>query len=88
MKKLRNNTQISYKMALTWLPNKKANTLSMDYYYQIRQAAEASRRKFLYDTNGCWFASIENLQNLLNAGDELVQFNGILQARYLTFLVN
>lgn len=60
-------------------PNKKANTLSMDYYYQIRQAAEASRRKFLYDTNvGAGLPVIENLQNLLNAGDELVQFNGIL----------
>ncbi|OAT26180.1 bifunctional aspartate kinase/homoserine dehydrogenase I [Proteus myxofaciens] len=60
-------------------PNKKANTLSMDFYYEIRQAAESSRRKFLYDTNvGAGLPVIENLQNLLNAGDELVQFNGIL----------
>ncbi|MBC8951576.1 bifunctional aspartate kinase/homoserine dehydrogenase I [Xenorhabdus sp. PB62.4] len=60
-------------------PNKKANTLSMDYYRQIRQAAEKSKRKFLYDTNvGAGLPVIENLQNLLNAGDELVQFNGIL----------
>ena len=60
-------------------PNKKANTMSMDYYHQIRQSAEASRRKFLYDTNvGAGLPVIENLQNLLNAGDELVQFNGIL----------
>ncbi|AOM41222.1 bifunctional aspartate kinase/homoserine dehydrogenase I [Xenorhabdus hominickii] len=60
-------------------PNKKANTLSMDYYHQIRQAAEKSKRKFLYDTNvGAGLPVIENLQNLLNAGDELVQFSGIL----------
>lgn len=60
-------------------PNKKANTLSMNFYYEIRQAAESSRRKFLYDTNvGAGLPVIENLQNLLNAGDELVQFNGIL----------
>ncbi|CDH06516.1 bifunctional: aspartokinase I (N-terminal); homoserine dehydrogenase I (C-terminal), threonine sensitive [Xenorhabdus bovienii str. oregonense] len=60
-------------------PNKKANTLSMAYYRQIRQAAEKSKRKFLYDTNvGAGLPVIENLQNLLNAGDELVQFNGIL----------
>ena len=32
-------------------PNKKANTSSMDYYHQLRYAAEKSRRKFLYDTN-------------------------------------
>ncbi|MBD2814584.1 bifunctional aspartate kinase/homoserine dehydrogenase I [Xenorhabdus sp. Flor] len=60
-------------------PNKKANTLSMTYYREIRQAAEKSKRKFLYDTNvGAGLPVIENLQNLLNAGDELVQFNGIL----------
>ncbi|MBC8950654.1 bifunctional aspartate kinase/homoserine dehydrogenase I [Xenorhabdus sp. TS4] len=60
-------------------PNKKANTLSMAYYRQIRQAAEKSKRKFLYDTNvGAGLPVIENLQNLLNAGDELVQFSGIL----------
>ncbi|MBC8944942.1 bifunctional aspartate kinase/homoserine dehydrogenase I [Xenorhabdus indica] len=60
-------------------PNKKANTLSMVYYRKIRQAAGKSKRKFLYDTNvGAGLPVIENLQNLLNAGDELVQFNGIL----------
>ncbi|KAA1195318.1 bifunctional aspartate kinase/homoserine dehydrogenase I [Photorhabdus heterorhabditis] len=60
-------------------PNKKANTASMVYYHQIRKAAEKSKRKFLYDTNvGAGLPVIENLQNLLNAGDELVQFNGIL----------
>ncbi len=38
-----------------------------------------SRRKFLYDTNvGAGLPVIENLQNLLNAGDELQRFSGIL----------
>ncbi|TDS92652.1 aspartate kinase [Rahnella sp. BIGb0236] len=60
-------------------PNKKANTSSMNYYYQLRKAADGSRRKFLYDTNvGAGLPVIENLQNLLNAGDELVRFSGIL----------
>jgi len=60
-------------------PNKKANTSSMDYYHQLRQAAAKSRRKFLYDTNvGAGLPVIENLQNLLNAGDELQRFSGIL----------
>ena len=60
-------------------PNKKANTSSMDYYHQLRRAAEKSRRKFLYDTNvGAGLPVIENLQNLLNAGDELQRFSGIL----------
>jgi aspartokinase/homoserine dehydrogenase 1 len=60
-------------------PNKKANTLSMAYYRETRQAAGKSKRKFLYDTNvGAGLPVIENLQNLLNAGDELDQFSGIL----------
>lgn len=60
-------------------PNKKANTASMAYYRALRQAAEGSRRKFLYDTNvGAGLPVIENLQNLLSAGDELQRFSGIL----------
>ncbi|NDJ58997.1 bifunctional aspartate kinase/homoserine dehydrogenase I [Enterobacteriaceae bacterium 4M9] len=60
-------------------PNKKANTSSMAYYHQLRVAAARSRRKFLYDTNvGAGLPVIENLQNLLNAGDELQRFTGIL----------
>lgn len=51
----------------------------MDYYHQLRLAASKSRRKFLYDTNvGAGLPVIENLQNLLNAGDELQRFSGIL----------
>lgn len=60
-------------------PNKKANTSSWNYYQQLRTAAAKSRRKFLYDTNvGAGLPVIENLQNLLNAGDELLSFSGIL----------
>ena len=60
-------------------PNKKANTSTMNYYHQMRNAAAKSRRKFLYDTNvGAGLPVIENLQNLLNAGDELQRFSGVL----------
>ncbi|MFV7444809.1 hypothetical protein ACNPM3_19130, partial [Acinetobacter pittii] len=60
-------------------PNKKANTSSMNFYHQLRAAAAGSRRKFLYDTNvGAGLPVIENLQTLLNAGDELTRFSGIL----------
>lgn len=60
-------------------PNKKANTSSMAYYLRLRQEAAKSKRKFQYDTNvGAGLPVIENLQNLLNAGDELIQFSGIL----------
>lgn len=60
-------------------PNKKANTASMAYYHQLRQAARATRRKFMYETTvGAGLPVIENLQNLIAAGDELERFNGIL----------
>lgn len=59
--------------------NKKANTSDMTYYRQMRSAALTSHRKFLYDTNvGAGLPVIENLQNLLKAGDQLERFSGIL----------
>ena len=60
-------------------PNKKANTASMDDYHRMRAAASVYSRKFLYDTNvGAGLPVIENLHNLLNAGDELKRFYGII----------
>ncbi|MXP67151.1 bifunctional aspartate kinase/homoserine dehydrogenase I [Pantoea sp. Aalb] len=60
-------------------PNKKANTSCWNYYQQLRLAEMKSRRRFLYDTNvGAGLPVIENLQNLLHAGDELIKFIGIL----------
>lgn len=60
-------------------PNKKANTGSMDYYQQLRASCTKFGRKFLYDTNvGAGLPVIDNLQNLMNAGDELDSFSGIL----------
>ncbi len=60
-------------------PNKKANTASMAYYHQLRDVARRSRRKLMYETTvGAGLPVIENLQNLISAGDELEKFNGIL----------
>ncbi|MGR5287371.1 bifunctional aspartate kinase/homoserine dehydrogenase I [Vibrio maritimus] len=60
-------------------PNKKANTASMSYYHQLRDVARSSRRKLMYETTvGAGLPVIENLQNLIAAGDELEKFNGIL----------
>ncbi|MFV0576399.1 MAG: bifunctional aspartate kinase/homoserine dehydrogenase I [Vibrio sp.] len=60
-------------------PNKKANTSSMSYYHQLRDTARSTRRKLMYETTvGAGLPVIENLQNLISAGDELEKFNGIL----------
>ncbi|UKH13834.1 bifunctional aspartate kinase/homoserine dehydrogenase I [Actinobacillus pleuropneumoniae] len=60
-------------------PNKKANTGSYRYYQELREAARQGQHKFLYETNvGAGLPVIENLQNLLAAGDEVEKFEGIL----------
>ncbi|TDQ57901.1 aspartate kinase [Mesocricetibacter intestinalis] len=60
-------------------PNKKANTREMQYYNELRENALKNQRKFLYDTNvGAGLPVIENLQNLLAAGDDVLRFSGIL----------
>ncbi len=60
-------------------PNKKANTGSLEYYHELRKTALLTRRKFLYETNvGAGLPVIENLQNLIKAGDSLRAFAGIL----------
>jgi bifunctional aspartokinase / homoserine dehydrogenase 1 len=60
-------------------PNKKANTISMAYYDQLRQIAKQKHRKFLYETTvGAGLPVIDNLKSLISAGDQLVSFEGIL----------
>jgi len=59
--------------------NKKANTGSMDYYQKLRTTAQKNKRRFLYETNvAAGLPVIDNLQNLLGAGDQLIAFEGIL----------
>lgn len=60
-------------------PNKKANTSNMAYYTELRHLARSGQRKFMYETTvGGGLPVIENLQNLMAAGDSLEKFKGIL----------
>ncbi|UAA39773.1 bifunctional aspartate kinase/homoserine dehydrogenase I [Paraneptunicella aestuarii] len=60
-------------------PNKKANTNDMAFYKELRKVAQSSNRQFLYETTvGAGLPVIDNLQKLIYAGDELIQFEGIL----------
>ena len=59
--------------------NKKANTLSYDYFQQLKSVAIANNRQFNYETNvGAGLPVIDTFRNLLRAGDTLVKFEGIL----------
>lgn len=60
-------------------PNKRANSMSMDFYHQLRKTANAMHRRFLYETNvGAGLPIIDTLQNLFKSGDKLTGFYGIM----------
>ena len=60
-------------------PNKKASTGEYAYYQAIQEAANKTYRRFLYETTvGAGLPVIDTLQSLFRAGDELIQFEGIL----------
>ncbi|WP_343191914.1 bifunctional aspartate kinase/homoserine dehydrogenase I [Buchnera aphidicola] len=59
--------------------NKKANTDNINYYKKIRKYSIKYKKKFLYETNvGAGLPIIENLKNLINSGDKIIKFRGIL----------
>ncbi|MEJ8568672.1 bifunctional aspartate kinase/homoserine dehydrogenase I [Elongatibacter sediminis] len=59
--------------------NKKANTASLAYYREMRQAATRNFRRFLYETNvGAGLPVIDTMQALIRSGDEMISFEGIL----------
>ena len=67
-------------------PNKRGNTGPMKQYTALRRIALHHRRRYLYETTvGAGLPVIENLQNLLHAGDRLEKFSGILSGS-LSFL--
>ncbi len=60
-------------------PNKRANSMSMDYYHELRRTANVMHRRFLYETNvGAGLPIIDTLQNLFKSGDKLTGFSGIM----------
>ena len=60
-------------------PNKKANSGNLAFYRALRQTANRHQRKFFYQTNvGGGLPVIDTLKNLLNSGDRLRSFEGIL----------
>ena len=59
--------------------NKKANTMDLAYYREMRATAARHFRKFMYETNvGAGLPIIDTLHSLIRSGDELRSFGGIL----------
>ena len=60
-------------------PNKRANSMSMEFYRKLRKTANDMHVRFLYETNvGAGLPIIDTLQNLFKSGDRLTAFNGIM----------
>jgi len=60
-------------------PNKRANSMTMDFYRKLRETANGMHVRFLYETNvGAGLPIIDTLQNLFKSGDKLTGFNGIM----------
>ena len=60
-------------------PNKRANSMTMDFYNKLREKANEKHVRFLYETNvGAGLPIIDTLQNLFKSGDKLTGFNGIM----------
>jgi len=60
-------------------PNKRANSLSLGYYRELRESALFNRKRFLYETNvGAGLPVIDTFRNMLKSGDSLVGFSGIM----------
>ncbi len=60
-------------------PNKRANSVSLDYYRALRASAALNRKRFLYETNvGAGLPIIDTFQNMLKSGDSLIRFTGIM----------
>lgn len=60
-------------------PNKRANSLSLGYYNELRAIATANRKRFLYETNvGAGLPIIDTFRNMLKSGDSLIGFSGIM----------
>jgi aspartokinase/homoserine dehydrogenase 1 len=60
-------------------PNKRANSMSMEYHHSLRETANKMHRRFLYETNvGAGLPIIDTLQNLFKSGDTLTGFAGIM----------
>lgn len=60
-------------------PNKRANSMDINFYHELRRTANKMHRRFLYETNvGAGLPIIDTLQNLYKSGDRLESFNGIM----------
>jgi aspartokinase/homoserine dehydrogenase 1 len=69
-------------------PNKKANTMGLDYYKGLRKLTRDHRLHYMYETTvGAGLPIINTIQSLIHSGDTVTRIEGILSGT-LSFLFN
>lgn len=67
--------------------NKKANSAGQAFYRELRTRAARRQRRFLYETNvGAGLPVIDTVKNLIQTGDQVLRFEGILSGS-LSFIL-
>lgn len=68
--------------------NKIANTLSYEFYQELREALKIYDKKFLYETNvGAGLPIIETIRNLHDSGEQIHKIRGVFSGS-LSYLFN
>ena len=68
--------------------NKTANTLSQEFYNNLRNVLEAESKQFLYATNvGAGLPIISTVRNLYSAGDKITKIRGVFSGT-LSYIFN
>ncbi|HEX2210397.1 MAG TPA: bifunctional aspartate kinase/homoserine dehydrogenase I [Longimicrobium sp.] len=69
-------------------PNKRANTLEIGYYDELRAAGRGQGAHYLYETTvGAGLPIIQTLRDLITTGDEVQRIEGVLSGT-LSYLFN
>lgn len=68
--------------------NKVANTLSYDFYSQLRKELKKHNKQFLYETNvGAGLPVVQTLQSLFRAGEQVTKVRGVFSGS-LSYIFN
>ena len=68
--------------------NKKANTLPIEFYIDLREKLKKHNKRFLYETNvGAGLPVIETIRNLHRSGDDIHKIRGVFSGT-LSYIFN
>ena len=68
--------------------NKVANTLSSEFYHELRQVLQQHKKQFLYETNvGAGLPVIQTIRDLYSSGEKITKIRGVFSGS-LSYIFN